>query len=610
MCGIVGFTGKRNAKEILLEGLYALEYRGYDSAGIAVCESDGNIDVIKCQGRISALEDRISDGSLNGNCGIAHTRWATHGRPSEANAHPHESDTVVLVHNGIIDNYRELKKELENEGYTFSSETDTEVIAHLIDREYRLTGNPPQAIFKATRFLRGAYALGIMFRDRKGEIWGIRKDNPLIVGMGEDGAHLASDIPALLHHAREIFRPNEGTAVRLTADEVLLYDGKNLPVEAKFEHVDWEVNSADKEGYPHFMLKEINEEPSAVKRCVDHRIGKDGLPDFSADTIPTGFFSGFDGIEIISCGSATHAGLVGRNLIEALSGVPVTVNTASEYRYQLPASRGNTLVIAISQSGETADTLAALRRAKENGRTAVGIINVFGSAIARESDYVMYTNAGPEIAVATTKGYSTQVALLSMIAARIALEKGKMSEDEARRYCFELANCVPDAIAEIISRRNEIKSMAATVAKSRDLYYIGRGPDYYAGIECSLKLKEISYIHSEAYAAGELKHGTLALIVKDTPVIALCTDERYFDKMTGNIREVKARDCCLLLVCSTRFNQDGELSDETFVLPDVSPCFTPVVSVVLAQLLAYETAVLLGCDVDHPRNLAKSVTVE
>ena len=603
MCGIVGYTGIKSAKEILLEGLYALEYRGYDSAGVAVFG-------IKTQGRISTLEKLITSDKLNGSCGIAHTRWATHGRPSEANAHPHASDTVVLVHNGIIDNYQVLKKELESEGYVFASETDTAVVAHLVDREYRRTNGPASAIFAAAGMLCGAYALGIMFRGREGEIWGIRKDNPLIVGKGEDGAYLASDIPALLHHTREIFRPKEGTVVRLSRGGVLIYDGKNPPYEAAFDHVDWEVNAADKEGYPHFMLKEMQEEPSAVKRCVDHRIGKDGLPDFSADMIPTGFFSGFDGIEIISCGSATHAGFVGRSLIETLAGIPVTVNTASEYRYQLPASHGRTLAVAISQSGETADTLAALRKAKENGRIAVGIINVFGSAIARESDYVMYTNAGPEIAVATTKGYTTQVAVLSMIAARTALDKGTMTEAEVREYCDELANAVPAAVENIISRRDEIKKMAKTVSKSRDLYYIGRGPDYSAGIECSLKLKEISYIHSEAYAAGELKHGTLALVVKDTPVIALCTDETYFDKMTGNIREVKARDCHLLLVCSPRFAHGGELADEVFVLPDVSPRFTPIVSVVFAQLLAYETAVLLGCDVDHPRNLAKSVTVE
>ena len=622
MCGIVGFSGNQSAREktgsgkkvrdILIEGLYSLEYRGYDSAGIAVTDEKGEITVVKSSGRVEEL-DRMTEKNEkmnSGICGIAHTRWATHGRPTTANAHPHSSEKVTIVHNGIIDNYVDLKKMLEGDGYVFLSETDTETVCHLIDREYKKTSDPIEAIRNSLDYLKGSYALAIMFNDRPGEIWATRKDNPLIVAKGEDGCYLASDIPALLHHTRDIYRPADGEILCLNGEKVVLFDREGREKNFEFSHIDWNVNAADKEGFPHFMLKEIFEEPDAVRRCVSHRIGEDGLPDFSVDGIPDEMWNSFDSIQIISCGSATHAGYVGRYLIEALADVPVTVNTASEYRYMPPAFVGKTLAIAISQSGETADTLAALRKAKEKGCTSAGIINVFGSAIARESDYVMYTNAGPEIAVATTKGYTTQVAVLSLIACKLALARGRMTKEEALSYCDSLKNAVPDAIGNITERRDEIKKAAMRISKQHDVYFIGRGPDYYAGIECSLKLKEISYIHSEAYAAGELKHGTLALIEKDTPVIALCTDGMYYEKMNGNIREVRARDCYLLLVHSPSFPHPEEFSDDRFELPEVPAVFTPIVSVVFAQLLAYETAVMLGCDVDHPRNLAKSVTVE
>lgn len=610
MCGIIGYTGKKQAKQILLDGLSALEYRGYDSAGLCVRDVSGNFHTVKCGGRVSDLAAEAEQNDLSGTCGIGHTRWATHGGPTKENAHPHASNSLILVHNGIIDNCLDLRRMLSDEGYTFLSETDTEAIAHLLDREYCLCKDPAQAIFRTIKMLTGSYALAVMFKDRPDEIWAIRRDNPLIVASSDDGSYLASDIPALLDHSHHICRPDEGVAVCVRPDSITLTtpDGSTTP--AKLERIDWNVGTADKEGYPHFMLKEIHEQPDAIRRCASHRINTQGLPDFTVDGISPDFWTEFDSIAIISCGSATHAGLIGRYLIESLAGIPVTVNTASEYRYDPPATVGRTLALAISQSGETADTLAGLRLAKSKGLRSAAIINVYGSAIARESEYVMYTNAGPEIAVATTKGYSTQVTILALIAAQIALARGKMTAEAAAGFCRELVNGVPAAIASILSRRNEIKDLAEKIYNNSDLYFIGRGPDFPAGTECSLKLKEISYIHSEAYAAGELKHGTLSLVEEGTPVVALATDNRYYDKMAGNIREVRARGGYLLLVCEPDFPHPEEYSDDSFILPAVPPVFSPLVSVTFSQILAYETAIMRGCDVDHPRNLAKSVTVE
>lgn len=610
MCGIIGYTGKNTAKDIIIRGLTALEYRGYDSAGLCVTDDNGCFRTVKCGGRVSELAAKAESSGIPGTCGIGHTRWATHGAPTEANAHPHASDSLILVHNGIIDNCLELRKILSAEGYVFLSETDTEAVAHLIDREYKKSGDPANAIFSAASLLTGSFALAIMFFDRPGEIWAIRRDNPLIVAVADDGSYLASDIPAILGHSRDVFRPGENEVMRLCADGVTVTrtDGTVFP--AKPVRIDWNVGTADKEGYAHFMLKEIHEQPDAIRRCATHRINADGLPDFTVDGIEPSFWTEFDSISIISCGSATHAGLVGRHLIENLAGIPVTVNTASEYRYDPPAPYGRTLALAISQSGETADTLAGLRLAKSMGLRSAAIINVFGSAIATEAEHVMYTNAGPEIAVATTKGYSTQVTILALMAAQIALARGKMTAEQASSYCRDLTNVVPAAVSAVISRRDEIRSLAEKIFGHDDLYYIGRGLDCPAGTECSLKLKEISYIHSEAYAAGELKHGTLSLVEEGTPVIALATDRRYYDKMAGNIREVRARGGYLLLVCGQDFANPEEFSDDFFVLPAVSPAFSPLVTVAFSQILAYEAALMRGCDVDHPRNLAKSVTVE
>ena len=611
MCGIIGYTGIKQAKQIILDGLFALEYRGYDSAGLAVIKSDGKIARMRSTGRVGTLAEKANaDDTFNGNTGIGHTRWATHGAPMETNAHPHRSGTLTLVHNGIIDNYLEIKKTLENKCYVFSSETDTECAAHLIDSEYRMCNSPAKAIYAACKQMRGSYALAIMFDDIPDEIYCVRKDNPLILALADDGGYVASDIPAILPHTRNILRPNENEVFRVRKDGLYFISEDGKEEKRETEKFELDVGAAKKDGYDYFMLKEINEEPKAIKNTVTRRINGNLLPDFSCDSIPDEVWKNADSLSIIACGSATHAGLVGRYLIETLAGVPVNVNTASEYRYDPPASIGNTLAIPISQSGETADTLAGLRLAKKNGNKIVSIVNAVGSAVARESDYVMYEGAGPEIAVATTKGYTTQVAMLAMIAVKLALIKGKMSEADAKDYCRELSQNVPKAVSEIISRQEEIREIAKMIKDKEDIYFIGRGPDYPAGSECSLKLKEISYIHSEAYAAGELKHGTLSLIEQGTPVIALASDKRYYDKTAGNVREVKARGGFVVLVCGKDFPDKEEYSDCTFILPDVSNYFTPITTVVFSQLLAYETALLRGNDVDHPRNLAKSVTVE
>ncbi len=610
MCGIVGYTGKKEATEILIKGLFSLEYRGYDSAGVALLCKDGSVDITKCGGRVSELESLVKKKSVEANVGIAHTRWATHGAPTGENAHPHTSDSLVLVHNGIIDNYAEIKAELIGEGYSFKSDTDTEVIAHLIDREYKREKEPRIAITKATSLLSGSFALAIMFYDIPGEIFAIRRDNPLIIAFSKDGTYIASDIPAILKNTREIYRPSENIVIRVTENGAFAFTMDGKRAEIKTEYIDWSAGGADKEGYEYFMEKEINEEPDAIKRTVAHRVNGDGLPDFSGDGIAEDFFTGFDSIAIISCGSATHAGLFGKYIIEGLSGIPVTVNTASEYRYEPPAKIGRTLALAISQSGETADTLAGVRLAKNIGLKTAAIINTYGSAIAREADNVMYTNAGPEIAVATTKGYTTQLAILALIGIKLGLAYGKISEDKAREYTVALREDVPRVVGEIIKNRDKIKVYAEKISAHKDLYFIGRGPDSFAGVECSLKLKEISYIHSESYAAGELKHGTLSLIENGTPVIALATHPKFYDKMNGNIREVRTRGGYILLVCRADFKNPEEYSDDHFIIPTVLPELSPFATVVFSQILAYETAVFLGLDVDHPRNLAKSVTVE
>lgn len=609
MCGIIGFTGSGNAKKIILDGLYALEYRGYDSAGLSVLSKDGP-HTVKCSGRVQALQKMCEALGDDACCGIGHTRWATHGAPSGENAHPHASGHVVLVHNGIIENYLELKKGLIRDGYTFKSETDTECIVHLIDREFKKLSEPKAALVSACGYLKGSYAVAVMFEGFEGEIWATRRDNPLIAARGENGTYLASDIPALIPYTKAVIRPDENEILRLDPCGITLFDPNGNQKDYTEDAINWNTGTAQKEGYAHFMLKEIHEQPKAVRQTALQHIGEDGLPDLSRIGLPDSELEKIDSVSVIACGSATHAGLVGKYIIEQLAKIPVFVTTASEYRYDPPVTPGNTFVVSVSQSGETADTLAALRLAKSLGHRALGIINVVGSAIARESDWVFYTNAGPEIAVATTKGYTTQLTAFCVLAVSIALAKGLISRQRAKSICLDLATQIPEAIKNILLRRNEIKTIAQEIHLHDDLYFIGRGPDHSAGIECSLKLKEISYIHSEAYAAGELKHGTLSLIEEGTPVIALANDQRYYDKMIGNIREVTARSGKVVLVCQNDFPSPSEYAGMVFAIPQTSPLLSPLVSVVFSQLLAYEVAILRNCDIDHPRNLAKSVTVE
>lgn len=614
MCGIMGYVGeaaeKGRATEVILSGLHALEYRGYDSAGLAVGMTDGDIYTVRCAGRVSELKARLDDLPQGALCGIGHTRWATHGAPTEANAHPHASRRLALVHNGIIENCAELRRELENDGYVFLSETDTECAAHLIDREYARLGHPAAAMYAALPLLRGSFALAVLFRDRPGEVWLVRRDSPLILALSSEGGLAASDIPAILPYSRDILRPEENVVFCLTGKGIYESDPAGALTRRETAHCDLAPGAADKGDYPCFMLKEMHEQPDAVRRVVARRIGADGLPSLAVDGIPDSLWREIDSIQIISCGSATHAGLVGRFYIEQLAGIPVVVTPASEYRYDPPAAIGRALALPISQSGETADTLAGLRLARRNGLTSVAIVNAEGSAIARESDHVMYTGAGPEIAVATTKGYATQVALLGVLAVKLALLRGRLDAPSARALCRELEVDAPAALASVLSCHDEIRAAADLIGDCSDVFFIGRGSDYPVGSECSLKLKEISYIHSDAYAAGELKHGTLALIQPGTPVVALASDPAYYDKMVGNIREVRARGGRILLVCGADFPDAAALADFVFRLPPVTRLTSPFSVVAFAQLLTYEVALRRGCDVDHPRNLAKSVTVE
>jgi len=600
MCGIIGYTGNNSAKEIILDGLYSLEYRGYDSAGISLMK-DNEFTVCKCSGRVSQLESLSNDISNDYKCGIGHTRWATHGKPSEINAHPHQSNKCVVVHNGIIENYLEIKNMLSNFGYQFKSETDTECIAHLIDWEYSKYKDPFISIKNTINKLNGSFAIAVMFNDFNDEIWATRKDNPLIISKCADGCYLASDIPAILKYSNEIIRPSDNQIVLLKSDGLTLFDKNKKSISVEPERIDWNIEKAQKDGYEHFMLKEIHEQPIAVYNAVKPLLNN-GLPNINYKSI--------DSISIISCGSATHAGLVGKYIIENIAKIPVFVTTASEYRYSPPITVGKTLCVAISQSGETADTLAALRLSKKLSQKSLAIINTVGSAIARESDFVIYTNAGPEIAVATTKGYTTQVAVLIMLAITIALEKNKIDSDFAKLYSEALLNDVPTLIEKVLKKSDDIKYIAKEIYACNDIYFIGRGIDSHSSLESSLKLKEISYIHSESYAAGELKHGTLSLIEKNTPVIAICTDKKYYKKMIGNIREVSSRGAKVILVCKEDFPEYKEYCDFSFVLPEVNEYMSPLLSVVFSQLLAYHVAIFRGCDVDHPRNLAKSVTVE
>ncbi len=612
MCGIIGFTGYIDAKEVLLNGLAELEYRGYDSAGIAVCTERG-IETFKNVGKVASLRNEIP-AEIQSSCGIGHTRWATHGGVTKTNAHPHSCGKVTLIHNGIIENYHELANELAKEGRIAQSQTDTEVAAMLLDSLY--TGDPYAAISEAVKRLTGAYAFCILFADQKDVIYCIRKGSPLVACMAEEGAVIASDMVALLRYSKEYFVLPEYNIAKLTKNSIMVTDLYGNTVTPSMLSVNWDMSAAQKNGFKHYMLKEIHEQPESVRLTIRPRIKRENgfvLPDFSEDKIPDDLFMNAGRIIITACGTAMHAGLVGRILIERMLRIPVTVEIASEFRYADPIMDERSLVIVVSQSGETADTLAALRLAKEKGAKTLAIVNVKGSSISREADYCMYTHAGPEIAVASTKAYTAQLAVFYLIALRFAMAAGKLSDKQVSEYMNEL-EAVPEKIEKILKKRDVIKELSKRLTPASDLFFIGRGLDYALSCEGSIKLKEITYIHSEAYAAGELKHGTLSLITGGTPVIALGTQKDVFPKLISNVKEVRARGAMVILVTNEANDGDEALEKgicaEHLVIPACKDEFAPFLAAVYLQLIAYYTSSYRGLDVDQPRNLAKSVTVE
>lgn len=606
MCGIVGYVGQRQSASVLLDGLTKLEYRGYDSAGIAVL-SQGKIVTIKTKGRLKQLEEKMNaEGVPQGTCGIGHTRWATHGEPSDINSHPHGNARLTIVHNGIIENYMELKEKLVRKGYDFQSQTDTEVVAKLLDYYYK--GDPMEAIRRLIAAIKGSYALGILFRDFPEEIFALRKDSPLIIGIGEGENFIASDIPAVLKYTRNYELIDENEIVRLTKDRVMVYNLDGDLVEKKMLTADWDVEAAEKAGYPHFMLKEIFEQPKALKDTVSPRL-KENLPNFDNEGIPDSLFADTRKIHIVACGTAMHAGMIGKNIIEHLARVPVDVQIASEFRYCNPILNENELMIIISQSGETADTLAALRLAKQCGVPTLAVVNVVGSSISREADYVIYTWAGPEIAVASTKAYTVQLGVMYLLAMQFALCKHTMTPEQVAKMGKTIQE-IPQQMQQILEKTDDCKYYASRFQNASDLFFIGRGLDYAISLEGSLKLKEISYMHSEAYAAGELKHGTISLIDTDVPVIAVATQSNLYEKTVSNIKEVVTRGAKVLLVVKEGLPVDMSTARYVLSIPSAEDIYMPLLSVIPLQLFAYYTAVLRGCDVDKPRNLAKSVTVE
>lgn len=608
MCGIVGYVGPRDCSDVLVSALTKLEYRGYDSAGIAVFEN-GKIEVAKSKGRLSDLVDKMNkEGKPMGHAGIGHTRWATHGEPSDVNSHPHSGRRVTIVHNGIIENYKEIKQFLiENERTEFLSDTDTEVVAQLLDFYY--DGNPVRCIRKVLHELRGSFALGIVFADRPETVYAVRCESPLIVGQGMGEAFIASDVPAIIKYTKDYYLLEYGEIAVLKNGSVTFCDFHGRMVEKELKTADFDEDSAEKGGFEHFMIKEIHEQPTAVKTTITPRI-ENGLPDLSECGITPEALRSFNNIFIVACGTAMHAGMVGKYVIEKLARVSVTVDIASEFRYRDPLIDKNDLVIIISQSGETADSKAVLSLVKETGAKTLAIVNVKGSSIAREADMVIYTHAGPEIAVASTKAYMVQLAVMYLLAFEMAYAKGRISEDECRRLTDELVK-MPDIIGGAIeSLVDDCQYISTKLITADSLLYIGRGLDYALSMEGSLKLKEISYIHSESYAAGELKHGTISLITEGMPVIAVATQNTLLEKTVSNIKEVKARGAMTIVICDELAEIDKEAADYTIRVPRINEILMPMVATVPMQLLAYYTSVNKGNDVDKPRNLAKSVTVE
>ena len=606
MCGIVGYVGKRSAQDVLLDGLEKLEYRGYDSAGVALAQ-EGGIRVVKSKGRLDALRQKLAVQALaESSCGIGHTRWATHGEPSDVNSHPHSTPRVSIVHNGIIENYGALKERLAARGYTFESETDTEVLVKLIDSCYH--GEPLQALHEALGMVRGSYALAVLFKDFPDTIFAVKKESPLIVGWGEGENFVASDIPALLKYTRDYSVLEEGDLAVVTAQGIRFYNAFGEPVERQRLTADWDQEAAEKGGYPHFMLKEINEQPAAITATVSPRV-EDGLPDLRIPELTDERLRSIGTVHLVACGTAMHAGMVGKVAIETLARVPAEVDIASEFRYRDPILNKDDLVIIISQSGETSDTLAALKLAKSRGVPVLAIVNVVGSSIARAADYVLYTYAGPEIAVASTKAYVVQMCVLYLFALRLAYARGKLEEAETKRLTAELLRA-----GEVIKPRlddcDQIKYLASRSVTTQSCFFIGRGFDYALSLEGSLKLKEISYVHSDAYAAGELKHGTISLITDGVPVIALATQKQVYEKTISNAKETKSRGARVILFTTKDAVVPEGVADYIVRLDEYEDLLMPLQLIVPLQLFAYYMAVLRGCDVDKPRNLAKSVTVE
>ncbi|HJC37568.1 MAG TPA: glutamine--fructose-6-phosphate transaminase (isomerizing) [Candidatus Mediterraneibacter faecigallinarum] len=608
MCGIVGYVGEKQAAPILLDGLSKLEYRGYDSAGIAVFDGE-KINMTKAKGRLKVLEEITHDGrTMPGILGIGHTRWATHGEPSDVNAHPHlnKDGSIAVVHNGIIENYLKLKKKLVNKGYEFISDTDTEVIAHLLD--YYYDGNPLRAITKVMHRMEGSYALGIVFKDFPDELYAVRKDSPLIVGHTANGSIIASDVPAVLKYTRDVYFIENEEIVRMEKDSMEFFNVDEERIEKESVHIEWDVDAAEKGGYEHFMLKEMYEQPKAITDTFSPRIKGNEIVieelNMSDEDIRA-----VKKLMIVACGSAYHAGVTGKYVFEGMARIPVEVDLASEFRYRDPILEEGTLVIVISQSGETADSLAALRESQERGAKVLGIVNVVGSSIAREADNVMYTWAGPEIAVATTKAYSCQLIALYLLAVKFAKVRGEISDAQVKDYIEDLKR-LPDQVELLLNNKNRIQKFANRYLAAKDVFFIGRGIDYAISLEGSLKLKEISYIHSEAYAAGELKHGTISLIEEGTLVTAVLTQEDLFKKMISNIVEVRTRGAFVLAVTTEGNDEVKKAADYVIYIPRTNRFFTNSLAIIPLQLFGYYISVGRGCDVDKPRNLAKSVTVE
>jgi glucosamine--fructose-6-phosphate aminotransferase (isomerizing) len=612
MCGIVGYIGKEQTAPILLNGLSRLEYRGYDSAGIAVRDEEtGNIEIVKAKGRLKTLLEKTDEGrAVKGNCGIGHTRWATHGEPSEINAHPHttKDNSVVLVHNGIIENYQELKEKLVKAGYDFYSQTDTEVATKLVDYYYKKTGTPLEAITRTMLRVRGSYAFGILFHDYPGKIFAARKDSPLIIGKNKSGCLIASDVPAILDSTRNVYYIGNHEIAELTENEIHFYNIDREEIEKEMVEIRWDAAAAEKGGYEHFMLKEIYEQPKAVLDTINAYV-KDGAIDFSEAELTDEMLEKLERIYIVACGSAYHVGVVGKYVIEELTGIPVEVDLASEFRYRNPRLAKNSMVVVISQSGETADSLAALRLSKERGIPVLGIVNVIGSSIARESNHVIYTYAGPEISVATTKAYSAQLIAMYLLAIQSGKVNGLVSDQRYKELLEELYT-IPGKIEKVLEDKERIQWFASKYANAKDIFFIGRGIDYAISLEGSLKMKEISYIHSEAYAAGELKHGTISLIEENTLVIGVLTQADLFEKTISNMLEVKSRGAYLMgLTTYGNYNLE-DTADFSVYVPKTEQYFTTSLAIIPLQLMGYYVSVAKGLDVDKPRNLAKSVTVE